>query len=618
MTRTTLFQVKFSCIVFLLLAALVVGPSAALAQVLYGSIIGSVVDASGSVVPNATITIVNSATGQSREAVTSGEGAYSFNDVPEGSYTFTIAAKGFNTSRTNNVPVSINAVTRQDMRLQVGDSAQTVTVQENAVALQTDSADLHSTLDAREITELPLPGYRNYQSLINMVPGATPAAYQNAVSGSPARSLNTNINGTTNTGNNTRLDGALNMRGSLPAQSLYVPPAESIETVNISTDDFDAEQGLAAGAAINVITKSGTNQYHFVAFENHTDTDLTDRNFFNLSVPRDILNNYGGTVGGPIRKNKLFFFLSWEGMKERTNFTKFATVATAAQRAGNFNGLGTIYDPSTGNANGTGRTPFPNNTIPLAQQSSIDLKMQSLVPQPNLAGTTSNYYDSAPVSFNRDNVDAKINWNLSDKNLLWTKYSVMKALVSDQFSLGAAGGVGMINGGGAGTGNVLMEVGALGGVHTFTPNFLMDGTLAVSRDPLTLIGPAAGSAFGLDVLGIPGTNGPGPRYNGIPAFSVSGYEPLGDSEAYIPKYIRNTYFTYSLNFGWTKGKHDVRFGADLSRYRVNEWHPEQGGGPNGAFTFNGAVTLPGTGSPSQFNNYAAFLLRAAADHQQDD
>src|SRR5205823_4253905 len=141
------------------------------------------------------------------------------------------------------------------------------------------------------------------------------------------------------------------------------------------------------------------------------------------------------------------------------------------------------------------------------------LKMQSLIPEPNLPGTASNYFDSAPVSFNRDNVDAKINWNLSEKSVLWTKYSAMKALITDRFSLGPAGGVGMINGGGAGTGDVLVQVIAIGGVHTFSPNFLMDGTVAMSRDPLTLIGPDSGSAFGLDVLKIPGTNGPGPRYN---------------------------------------------------------------------------------------------------------
>ena len=158
------------------------------------------------------------------------------------------------------------------------------------------------------------------------------------------------------------------MRGSLPAQSLYVPPAESIQTVNIATNNFDAEQGLAGGAAINVITKSGTNQFHGVMFEHHTNGRLTARNFFNLSssaLPKDIINNYGGTVGGPIRKNKLFFFVSWEGMKERSNFTKLATVPTDAQRAGNFSGLSvSLFDPATGNPDGTGRTPFAEQHHP--------------------------------------------------------------------------------------------------------------------------------------------------------------------------------------------------------------------------------------------------------------
>ncbi|HEY3838711.1 MAG TPA: TonB-dependent receptor [Bryobacteraceae bacterium] len=598
-------RILFVCLVTMI-------PSQATAQVLYGSVVGSVQDESGASVPNALVTILNNATSQARNTNTAADGAYSFTDLPEGAYVLKVAAPGFRTAQTNDVRVNINVTARYDVHLQVGERAETVSVEANATAIQTESADVHATLSSNQVTQLPLPGYRNYQSLINLVPGATPAAYQNAVSGSPARSLNTNINGTTNTSNNTRLDGALDMRGSLPAQSLYVPPAESIETVNITTNDFDAEQGLAGGAAINVVTKSGTNQIHFVAFEHHTDSRLTDRNFFNVSssvLPKDIMNNYGGTIGGPIRKNKLFFFASWEGMRERSNYSKLVTVPTDPQRAGNFSAFpATLYDPNTGNANGTGRTPFAGNIIPMSEQSPITLKMQALIPEPNLPGTSSNYYDSAPVTFNRDNIDGKVTWNISDKSMLWTKYSVMKALVSDRFSLGTAGGVGMINGGGAGTGNVLMQVFALGGVHTFTPNFLVDGTIAVSRDPLTLIPPDSDTPFGLSVLGIPGTNGPGPRYNGIPGFNISGYEPLGTNETYLPKYIRNTYFTYSLNFGWNKGHHDIRFGLDLMRVRVNEWHPEQGGGPLGSFTFDGSVTLPGTGSPNQFNNYAAFLL----------
>jgi hypothetical protein len=593
-------------------AALSLWSRPACAQVLYGSIVGTVQDESGAAVPNASISIINNATTQSRATVSSDEGAFALTDVAAGSYTLTVTAKGFRVSRTSNVQVAINAVSRNDVRLQVGELAETVNVEASAAVLQTDTADVHVSLGSRQITELPLPGYRNYQALINLVPGATPANYQNAVSGSPGRSLNTNINGAGNTSNNTRLDGALNMRATLPAQSLYVPPAESIQTVNITTNNFDAEQGLAGGAAISVITKSGTNELHGVVFEHHTNGHLTARNFFNLSsstLPKDIMNNYGGAVGGPIRRNKLFFFASWEGMKERSNFTKLATVPTDAQRAGNFSGLNvSLFDPATGNPDGTGRSPFAGNVIPANRLSPIILQMQSLIPEPNLPGTTSNYFDSAPVSFNRDNVDAKINWNPSDKSSLWTKYSAMKALITDQFSLGPAGGVGMINGGGAGTGDVLAQVLAIGGVHTFSPSFLVDGTMAVSRDPLTLIGPDSGSAFGLDTLHIPGTNGPGPRYNGIPQFSVSGYEPIGTSETYLPKYIRSTYFTYSLNFGWNKGAHDIRFGADIARHDINEWHPEQGGGPRGTFTFNGSVTLPGTGSPNQFNNYAAFLL----------
>jgi hypothetical protein len=598
--------------VFLFLAAIAFTSRPAIAQVLYGSVVGTVQDPSGGAVAGAVVSILNNSTSQSRETVTTEDGTYSFTDVPGGSFTLTATAKGFRTSRTTNLEVGVNAISRYDVRLQVGELAETVNVEASAAIIQTDSADVHVSLTTRQVTDLPLPGYRNYQTLINLVPGATPAAYQNAVSGSPGRSLNTNINGTSNTSNNTRLDGALNMRGTLPAQSLYVPPAESIQTVNIATNNFDAEQGLAGGAAINVITKSGTNQMHGVIFEHHTNGRLTSRNFFNFSssaLPKDIVNNYGGTLGGPIRKNKLFYFLSWEAMRERANFTKFATVSTEAQRAGNFSGLAvSLYDPATGNPDGTARTPFAGNVIPANRLSPITTQMQALIPLPNLPGTSSNYFDSAPVSFNRDNVDVKINWNKSEKSMLWTKYSAMKALVSDRFSLGPAGGVGMINGGGAGTGDVLIQVVAIGGVHTFSPSFLVDGTIAVGRDPLTLIGPDAGSAFGLDTLKIPGTNGPGPRYNGIPQFSVGGYETIGNAETYLPKYIRSTYFTYSVNFGWSKGTHDIRFGADVARYRINEWHPEQGGGPRGTFTFNGSVTLPGTGAPNQFNNYAAFLL----------
>lgn len=582
------------------------------AQVLYGSIIGTVSDRSGAMIPGAVVTVSNITTGQTKQVNTTEEGAYSATDLLPGAYTVTVSAKGFRTAKAGEVHVSSNEVSRVAVQLEVGERAEIVDVTAEASALQADQADVHVSLGSREVTQLPLPAYRNYQALINLVPGATPASYQNAVSGSPGRALATNVNGTNNSSNNTRLDGASNMRASLPAQTLYVPPSESIEVVNISTNSFDAEQGFAGGAAINVITKSGTNLFHGVVFEHHLDNAFKARNFFdpNKKSAKEIINNYGGTFGGPIRRNKLFFFAGWEGMRERQNFTKITTVPTDAMRAGDFSGYKvTLYDPLTGNPDGSGRTPFLNNIVPANRQSPIAQQIQALIPKPNLPSTTANYFDSAPVSFNRDNIDTKVNWNRSEKTSFWAKYSAMKALVTSQFSLGPAGGSGMINGGGAGTGDVLMQVAAIGGVHTFTPSFLVDANVAVSRDPLTLVGPDSGKNYGLDVFHIPGTNGPGIRYTGLPMFQVGGFETFGNAETYLPKYIRSTYFTYTVNFGWNKGKHDIRFGADFARYRVNEWHPELGGGPRGQFNFDGTLTtIRGGASASQFNNWAAFLL----------
>ena len=194
---------------------------------------------------------------------------------------------------------------------------------------------------------MPLNQYRNYQTLINLVPGATPGVFQNAIADTPERALSTNINGTNRNNNNTRVDGAADVFVWLPHHTVYVPPAETIQEVNVSTNNFDPEQGMTGGAAVTVITKSGTNQFHGVLFEYHQDQVLRARQYFETpSVsPRkgkSILNDFGGTFGGPIKKDKLFFFGSYDGTYERDNrSTGLVTVPTAALRAGDFSGTGT-------------------------------------------------------------------------------------------------------------------------------------------------------------------------------------------------------------------------------------------------------------------------------------
>jgi hypothetical protein len=186
-------------------------------------------------------------------------------------------------------------------------------------------------ITSRQIANLPLTGYRNYQSLIDLVPGATPSRFQNAHIDSPQRSLTTNINRTSRNSNNTRIDGATSVFPYLPHHTRYVPPAESIETVNVATNRFDAEQGMAGGAAINVITKSGTNEIHGSLFEFHNDNQMAARNFFwrENRRPKRIQNQFGGTISGPIVKGKLFYFGSYEGMRQRQDYSANVTVTAS-------------------------------------------------------------------------------------------------------------------------------------------------------------------------------------------------------------------------------------------------------------------------------------------------
>jgi hypothetical protein len=244
------------------------------AQVLYGSVVGTVKDQSGAVIPGAAVTVTNTQTGQIKEGMSDGTGKYSIPNLLEGTYDVGVKMTGFRNYMEKGITVSINTVRLTDITLQVGQVTDTVTVEASAAVLQTSKADVAVNLEAKAIENLPLGGYRNYQSLINLVPGATPTLVQNAVTDTPGRSLQTNVNGTDRGANNTRLDGAADILITMPHHAVYVPPVESVETVNISTNNFDAEQGITGGAAITVATKSGTNDFHGSLFGMHDNSAL--------------------------------------------------------------------------------------------------------------------------------------------------------------------------------------------------------------------------------------------------------------------------------------------------------------------------------------------------------
>ncbi|HWR49538.1 MAG TPA: TonB-dependent receptor [Bryobacteraceae bacterium] len=581
------------------------------AQVLYGTLVGTVTDPTGSAIVGAEITVTNEGTAQVRSIRTGADGAYTVANLLGGRYRLEVKAGGFKSVRRTSIDVVVNSIRREDLRLDIGEMTETVTVEGSTAALQTEKADVSSELGVPAVKNLPIGGYRNYQSLVNLVPGATPAGFQNAAITRPGRSLTTNVNGTNRNNNVTKLDGALNMSVWLPHHLAYVAPVETIETVNITTNNFDAEQGMAGGAAVTVVTKSGTNELHGSAFAYHENQHLRARGFFERlpQKPKHIRNMDGFTVGGPVLKNKLFFFGGWETSRERASRRGLYTVAPEDQRAGNFSAYNTtLYDPSTGTLDGKNRQPFANNTIPLARQSAISRKIQGMVPLPNQPGLSGNFYATDVQELDRNQFDAKVNWNRTSAHTLWTKYSIMQAPGRCRTAFGEIGGPGLCDTG-SGEGDNRAQLATIGHTLVLSPSTVLDGTFGFTRNRIDVTPPGYGRNTGLDTLGIPGTNGPDIRQSGAPQINISGYTGLGDTDNWNPAFQRDQSFTGTTNMAWTRGAHNFRYGFEFARHTMNHWQPELGPGPRGALNFGyGPTVLNGGRAGNMYNGYATFLL----------
>jgi hypothetical protein len=588
-------------------------------QVLYGSLIGTVADPSGSVVPGASVVLTAKQTGLTKETTADGGGRYSFVNVLPGQYDVKVTAKGFKAFVKTDINLTPSSIGREDVTLDVGQMTDTITVEGSAAELQTDKADTHSVIESKAITSMPLGGYRNYQSLINLVPGATPAALQNSITDTPGRALATNINGGNAQTNITRIDGATSVNVWLPHHVGYVTPEENVEVVNITTGAGDAEQGMAGSSAITLVTKSGTNSLHGSAFEFHDDQHLKSRAFFqaaNTIKPLSIYNNFGATIGGPILKNKLFYFLSFDGTRQRQASPAFYTVPTSVLKAGDFSGVPSIiYDPMTGNADGTGRQAFAGNKIPTSRLDPIALKLQTYYPAANNGtGNTNNYFASGGPILNRNYVDAKVNYTASSKQTVFAKYGRMWATSGGTAVFGVAGGSGL-GLADPGQGDTTQQVATIGHTRTLSPNLLLDGVLGYQRQDQSVLPNDYGTNYGQQ-LGIPNTNGPDIRQSGFPNIGISSYNGFGVPN-WMPVFRVEESFTQSDNLTWTKGAHEVRFGFDLVRHHLNHWQPEIGQGPRGYLGFSGQETaLNGGAARSQYNSYAAFLLGLSDDAEK--
>lgn len=587
----------------------------AAAQTVTGSLVGNVTDANANAVAGARVRITEISRGTTRETTTSGEGNYTFSSLEPGIYRVEVEQQGFGKFVREQVEVPINTTPRVDAQLAIGDVTETVEITA-ASLLKTDRADLSTQLGQVQVENLPLTPDRNYQGLLELVPGATEPAPTGSSLGNPQGTLQYNVNGQNIRANSDQVDGTINNQTNTQARTVIVPPAEAIQVVDVSTNAYDAEFGRATGAIVNVQLKSGTNKFRGSAFVYNVDDALKARNTLStLEKPNTSLTQFGFTLGGPIRRNHTFFFGDYQRNRNRVGQNVLASVPTEAFRRGDFTAASTaIFDPLTGTSTGANRTQFRfngvNNVIDPARISPVARAILSGLPLPNLPGLTDNYEASGTLTVDSDAFDVKINHRFGDRTEGFASYSFFNARTSDPPIFDVLGGPNSDGDGTAAIGRATNQRATFNLIHTFSPSFVTEFRLGALRS-LT-IAEAPTEADLATQFGIPGINNGDVLTAGIPRIRTSGFTFLGINSG-VPFKIPETAFNFVNNYTKVKGNHTIRFGADIRNVIANI---RQVGATRGDFVFTNSVTgrsnpLPGqTSAPStsSANAFASFLL----------
>jgi len=478
------------------LLALFLGNAAANAQVLYGTLVGNVIDSSGSPIAGATVVATEMGTDIAKTTTTDGSGGYRFSDLEPGNYSVSVVANTFGKVESRGIAIRANNEERFDAQLRPATVGSLVTVTAAPPELQTDTATVTAELETAQVQTLVTTAglnMRNFQSLFVVLPGFSPPGEQHSEAGNPADTMMFNANGVSGSNNSTRVDGVSDIYAWLPEITAYTPSTEAISAVNVVTNSMNAEQGFASGASVNVSTKSGTNKFHGSAWEYNMISALMAKSYFFTPtatnhglIPKYILNQFGANYGGPIKRDKAFFFGNWERTRRAAELSGFQTVPTTNMLGGIFTGVSSIiYDPTTGNADGTGRQPFLNNVIPpnrisYAAQQMIKLMTNDAPNVPGATTLTNNFFCAADAEYTRDNVDTRIDFNTSSKSTLFGRYGFQKTNLFDPQTLGAAGGT-TFDGGQPGNAPSLIQSIGIGGTYTFRPNLLLDANVGYLR-----------------------------------------------------------------------------------------------------------------------------------------
>ncbi len=597
------------CKRMLLLAALSL--PAAWAQVVTGTLTGTITDSTGATVPNATVIATDQATGVSQSTTTTGNGIYNFSYLAPATYRVTVEAQGFKRAVQENVVLNVSASQRVDLVLSPGNVQETVTVTGEAPLLQTESAQVARNFGTQEVRELPVAN-RNFQALAGLVAGVSPPVQNFTSLEDPQGTTFFNANGQGNSANNTIVDGVDNTNPTL-GLSIYLPNPEVVEEVNVTTSNYSAEFGRVGGAVVNVITRSGSNDFHATAWEFNRVAALAARDFFNQSgqpKPGLTRNEFGLTLGGPIKKDKAFFFFGYQGRYLRQSSTTTTTVPAPGYFTGNFSSVPglVLYDPATGNPDGTGRTRFLNNKIPAFRISPIAQKIDSYLPAPNLPGFENNYVTNVPNSYDGNQYDARVDYNFTEQTKLFAIMNTSHYTVQQNGVLGNVVSDSDI-------GHDYTVTGIVNLTHGFSPTLLTELRLGYNRYRTNVNGVDLKTLTNAK-LGIANPNPDPISAAGFANIDINGMPELGNTQFYYP--LVNTDNLMEAVDTWSKtlARHTLKWGGEVHRNRMDRFQPQGLNlGPRGLFYFN-----PGTTQTKEnpvlgpygtlFNSLASYLLGA--------
>lgn len=596
------------------------GVAAAQLEMERASITGVVTDNSGAV-PGATVTATQVSTNLSYTRKTNQAGEYTIGNLNPGSYNITTSMRGYATSVVNNYVLEVGQTARLNIVLQVGSVSQTVAVTTAAPVLQSESASISQVIAPTAVAQLPLNG-RNMTQLAVITPGVTGVNYasggtiQSGQRPDELRPGGTTIqsDGASDQTNLVLLDGIDNTE--MIAQTEIVRPSvDGLQEFNIITNNAGPQYRRGMGAVLVTSSKSGSNALHGSAYEYARNSAVDAKNYFDKSgspIPLYRLNDLGGRVGGPIKRDKAFFFLNFEGYYEARGGTDVETVPTLAERNGDFSGIAHIYDPLTTAASGSSytRTEFPNDTIPVDRRDPIAFQLINAYPLPETSGLTNNIV-THPLKIANDNRgDARVDYQITQTQSLFARYSIddTQLKMPNTFNDVIGGNEGAFSGPEYNRG----QHGVLAYTKVFTPNLVGDFRFGGNRFTMALLSSPLTSPIWAQIPGrvpLPGLLccGLDPAGPDAPIISPSGYGGEGASRS-EPLIRREHMWEGKGTISWIHGKHNINVGVEVLSHLIAETISPPGQSPFGRFNFDGTFTNNPASPKGTGNTIASEML----------